>query len=75
MNIPIRGLIITTNIPLNTINIPKALGSFFNVQHSDTQRLRFTSVAPRKNPTIMNMTINSIPFDCSANTVRRILRI
>lgn len=60
---------VTTHKPLNTINIPNALGSLFKVQHSDIQRLKFTNVAPRKNPAIMNMTINDVLFDCSANTV------
>lgn len=67
---PIKGLIVTTNKPLNTINIPNALGSFFKVQHSDMQRLRFTNAAPRTKPAIANMMINAILADCSANTER-----
>lgn len=69
---PIKGLIVTTHKPLNTIYIPNALGNFFKVQHSDMQRLRFTNVAPRKNPAITNMMIKGIFADCSANTERAV---
>lgn len=68
-NVPIKGLRMTTHKPLNTINIPNALGSFFKVQHSDMQRFKFTNVAPRKNPTTTNMAINDVLSDCSTNTV------
>lgn len=73
INIPIKGLTVTTHKPLNTIYIPNALGSFFKVQHSDMQRLRFTNVAPRKNPAITNMIINGTLADCSANTNDKIV--
>lgn len=53
-----------TNKPLNTINIPKALGNLLKEQYSDTVRFKFTKVAPRKNPIITNITIKDVPFDC-----------
>lgn len=69
--IPIRGLISTTHKPLETINMPKALGSFCKEQHSETLRFKFTKVAPRKNPITMNVTIRNVPFDCSARTEKK----
>lgn len=56
------------NKPLNTINIPKAFGSLFKGQYSETVRFKFTKVAPRKNPIITNVIIKSIPLDCAAIT-------
>lgn len=64
LNLPINGLNIMTNKPLNTINIPKALGNLLKEQYSDTVRFKFTKVAPRKNPIITNITIKDVPFDC-----------
>lgn len=61
---PINGLNIMTNKPLNTINIPKALGNLLKEQYSDTVRFKFTKVAPRKNPITTNITIKNVPFDC-----------
>lgn len=67
---PISGLIATTKIPLQTINIPNALGSFFSEQHSEILRFKLTKVAPRKNPIITNITIRVVPFVRSASTER-----
>lgn len=64
LNLPINGLNIMTNKPLDTINIPKALGNLLKEQYSDTVRFKFTKVAPRKNPIITNVTIKNVPFDC-----------
>lgn len=64
LNLPINGLNIMTNKPLNTINIPKALGNLLKEQYSDTVRFKFTKVAPRKNPITTNITIKNVPFDC-----------
>lgn len=68
LNLPINGLNIITNKPLNTMNIPKALGNFLKEQYSDTVRFKFTKVAPRKNPIITNVTIKNVPFDCATMT-------
>lgn len=67
-NLPIAGLKITTNKPLNTMNIPKALGSLFKGQYSETVRFKLTKVAPRKNPITTNVIIKSVPLDCAAMT-------
>lgn len=67
-NLPIAGLKITTNKPLNTMNIPKALGSLFKGQYSETVRFKLTKVAPRKNPMTTNVIIKSVPLDCAAMT-------
>lgn len=64
LNLPINGLNIMTNKPLDTINIPKALGNLLKEQYSDTVRFKFTKVAPRKNPIITNVIIKNVPFDC-----------
>lgn len=68
LNLPINGLNIITNKPLNTMNIPKALGNLLKEQYSDTVRFKFTKVAPRKNPIITNVTIKNVPFDCATMT-------
>lgn len=69
--VPIKGLNVTTNKPLETMNIPKALGSFFKLQHSETLRFMLTKVAPRKNPITTKVTIKNIPLDCAAITEKR----
>lgn len=68
LNLPINGLNIITNKPLNTMNIPKALGNLLKEQYSDTVRFKLTKVAPRKNPIITNVTIKNVPFDCATMT-------
>ena len=50
------------------MNIPKALGSLFKGQYSETVRFKLTKVAPRKNPMTTNVIIKSVPLDCAAMT-------